>query len=605
MAFIKDCISFINSSQNSYHQLRTKMAEILSTQTGGGSAENNASRFDSAKNDVTTSRSNFLYVCDPVFVKKGTEEGFVKGEQLRCYEIRTKIGLGGQAVTFRGKKDPKKVTKDTLMQQFVRQRAHDLAVEKNKGLGDLGSFIDRAEKEGEAIWEDRGKRGLRKALEEIIEKRREKLPDLRTPGDDVCIRITKTLNENQAMRMNRERAMSGMMHPNIVYVHNSGVICERGVFVSELVKGIVEPYSFSLDQLIGGIIHAAKGLHYLHQNGVFHRDVKPENILFKRPNGTNIKAKVIDYGLAKIVDFEKGSNRLTLSQELLGTPLYASPEQIESSKYADAQSDIYSLGATLYEILTWESPIPYNPNEGDVAIVMGIIKNLENKFYGRESLKPTRIMNVDRRITLRELFGLSLRDQKKKKNGNGKFLEIKRDDIETHNVRICNTFREAGLKLWRHKQYHNLMKKLEYLELITACMMHPGENDSTDQEGNLLHTRRYRYQTMDDVISDLESILEDEQPMIALELISKKYNDAKSRSRDQYIHEIFSDRSRYAKRTISDRLTSGISYSAKATAAVLGGLVFGGTAGYLLNHYLHIGDKVANFVSDIAGNLPN
>ncbi|MBD3259172.1 protein kinase [Candidatus Woesearchaeota archaeon] len=564
--------------------------------------ESQESCFRSAREDITSSRSDYLAKCDPFANKVGRELYVEQGDQLTCYEVKSNLAVGGQATLFRGRREPKRETHDTVKQQFICLKAHELARQKMKPLSELDPFIDEAEKEAETVQEEKGKRGLRKALEELLEQQKEDNAGLRTPNNDVCIRATTTLSDAQAKRMNREIALMGMRHPNIVTIYNFGVIGGRGVFVTELVKRVASPYGFSLDQLIRGAIGAAKGLKYYHDRGVFHRDVKPENVLFKKPNGTKVTAKVIDPGLAVITDFETPEERLTFSNEFLGTPIYASPEQSFSSKNADAQSDIYCLGATLYELLTWESPNPFNPDSSDVQKIMECLNNLHNKYYGLEHIKPVRVMNIDRRITMKELFGLYVRGREEKTNGNGKYTEIDMDDdILEGRVKLCNPVKQTLKKIWNHRIHHRTKNKLQNLEIFLACMMHPGERD----ESGLQYKRDFRYSNMRQVIKDLKSVLEGDKPENAYRIIERKYGNITTKTKDLFIHEVFADHNRYSKKTMTQRLGGAANYTAKAAAAVAAGLAAGGVGGYLLNKYLQLGDRLANFVGDIASNLPN
>ncbi len=98
---------------------------------------------------------------------------------------------------------------------------------------------------------------------------------------------------------------------------------------------------------------AAEGLHYAHSKGVIHRDIKPSNLILDSAGNL----RILDFGLARL----EGVERLTLSREFLGTPLYVSPEQARTGKVpADKRTDIYSLGATLYEMLVLRPPFRGN-----------------------------------------------------------------------------------------------------------------------------------------------------------------------------------------------------------------------------------------------------
>lgn len=103
------------------------------------------------------------------------------------------------------------------------------------------------------------------------------------------------------------------------------------------------------------ILEGVQALHNLTsydiQNGIIHRDLKPENIII---NSNGIK--ILDYGLSKVIDYTS----LTGTGAFLGSPLYASPEQIKDSKNIDKRSDLYTLGVILYELLTLNLPYEYS-----------------------------------------------------------------------------------------------------------------------------------------------------------------------------------------------------------------------------------------------------
>ena len=102
----------------------------------------------------------------------------------------------------------------------------------------------------------------------------------------------------------------------------------------------------SVPQIKHVIYHAGLGLAYAHENGVFHRDVKPDNIMLSTTGGV----KVMDFGIARVVE-----SSLTKTGSVMGTPAYMSPEQCNGQK-VDGRSDIFSLGVILYELLTGRKP---------------------------------------------------------------------------------------------------------------------------------------------------------------------------------------------------------------------------------------------------------
>ena len=109
---------------------------------------------------------------------------------------------------------------------------------------------------------------------------------------------------------------------------------------------------------------ACKGLAVAHAAGVVHRDVKPQNLFLARQDEGGLLVKVLDFGVAKIrrapADAPKGltapSSSMTDSGQVVGTPLYMAPEQLEGAKHVDARSDVYSMGVTLYALLAGKPP---------------------------------------------------------------------------------------------------------------------------------------------------------------------------------------------------------------------------------------------------------
>ncbi|NOX57238.1 MAG: protein kinase [Planctomycetes bacterium] len=127
------------------------------------------------------------------------------------------------------------------------------------------------------------------------------------------------------------------------------------------------------------IAEIADGLNHAHDHGVIHRDIKPQNLLI----GADERLHITDFGLARLVD----EPTLTVSGELMGTPLYLSPEQIDNSKGGvDHRTDIYSLGVTFYELLTLQRPITGETRD---QILTGI-----------RTQQPTPPRKIDKRIPL-------------------------------------------------------------------------------------------------------------------------------------------------------------------------------------------------------------
>lgn len=155
--------------------------------------------------------------------------------------------------------------------------------------------------------------------------------------------------------LNEARTASQLNHPNIITIHDVGQVENHCFIVMErLHESLVERVKFKPDSRLTPleafkiIRQVAVALDFAHREGVIHRDIKPDNILFRK-DGTPVLA---DFGIARALD---SSARLTTTGMIIGTPHYMSPEQCKGEPI-DGLSDIYSLGIVLYEILTGDVP---------------------------------------------------------------------------------------------------------------------------------------------------------------------------------------------------------------------------------------------------------
>ena len=182
------------------------------------------------------------------------------------------------------------------------------------------------------------------------------------------------------------QAIAGISHPNIVGIYDVGE--ENGMYyiVMELVDGITlkkyieEKGKLSVKEAVGIALQIANGLEAAHSNHIIHRDIKPQNILIAR-DGT---AKVTDFGIAKAAS----SN--TITANAMGSVHYISPEQARGG-YSDEKSDIYSLGVTMYEMLS--GTLPFN-GESAVAIALAHIQEEAVPLAALDVTIPKGISNI-------------------------------------------------------------------------------------------------------------------------------------------------------------------------------------------------------------------
>jgi eukaryotic-like serine/threonine-protein kinase len=187
---------------------------------------------------------------------------------------------------------------------------------------------------------------------------------------DVALKIIKPgMDSRQVIaRFESERqALALMDHPNIARVFDAGASAAgRPYFVMELVDGVpithyCDSKCLTLRQRIELFIPVCQAIQHAHQKGVIHRDIKPSNVLVAQHDGKPVP-KVIDFGLAKALGHElSDATVVTHLGTVVGTLEYMSPEQADIGRHdIDTRSDVYSLGALLYELLTGTLPLVYD-----------------------------------------------------------------------------------------------------------------------------------------------------------------------------------------------------------------------------------------------------
>jgi serine/threonine protein kinase len=114
--------------------------------------------------------------------------------------------------------------------------------------------------------------------------------------------------------------------------------------------------SLGLIDAVNFCIHAARGLGAAHQAEIFHRDMKPDNLFIAKTKQGDEIAKIVDFGISKLMSPEAKSQSMTQTGHILGSPIYMSPEQARGAKTTDHRSDLYSLGVVLFESVTGRTP---------------------------------------------------------------------------------------------------------------------------------------------------------------------------------------------------------------------------------------------------------
>lgn len=189
-----------------------------------------------------------------------------------------------------------------------------------------------------------------------------------------------------AMRFTREaRTLAKLNHPNIVSVYEFGNVQDTYYFLMEFVDGptlrdVVRAGHLAPEHALAIVPHLCDALQYAHDKGVIHRDIKPENILTAKDGSV----KIADFGLSRLLGNDPQTMALTGTHQIMGTPRYMAPEQLEGTRSVDHRADIYSLGVVIYEMLTGELPIgrfevPSQKVNIDVRLDEVVLRTLEKE----------------------------------------------------------------------------------------------------------------------------------------------------------------------------------------------------------------------------------
>ena len=211
----------------------------------------------------------------------------------------------------------------------------------------------------------------------------------------VAIKILKddvATDEVVVKRFKNESKAEGMLkHNNIVAVHNVSIKGKIKYMVMEFLYGLTlknyltakgEPLRF--EEVVSYSAQILRALSEAHRNGIIHRDIKPQNIMLLE----NGRIKVMDFGIAKLPDAET----ITVTDKAVGTVYYMSPEQASGKKNIDTRSDIYSLGAMMYELATGQTPF-----RGETPLAV-LIKHMQ------EEAVPPRQLNSSIPVGLEQII---------------------------------------------------------------------------------------------------------------------------------------------------------------------------------------------------------
>ena len=198
---------------------------------------------------------------------------------------------------------------------------------------------------------------------------------------DVAIKVLKQEFNSDRSFIGKFRteahAAACLSHPNIVHVFDVGDEEDIHYIVMELVEGItLKTYisrkgKLEIRETIGIAMQVAQGIEAAHEQHIVHRDIKPQNIIISRDG----KVKVTDFGIAKAATNE------TITSSTMGSVHYISPEQARGG-YCDERSDIYSLGITIYEMLTGQVPF-----EGDSAVSVALL-HIQGEMVSPRKYEP-------------------------------------------------------------------------------------------------------------------------------------------------------------------------------------------------------------------------
>jgi serine/threonine protein kinase len=270
-----------------------------------------------------------------------------------------------------------------------------------------------------------------------------KVYNIEAGGDDDRARVTRKMFLSEAH-------MVGMLHhPNILPIYDAGEENGHCYIVTEHVHGARTLSAYCrpdnllrLDDVVEIMFKCAKALHYAHSRGVIHRDIKPSNIMLT----TDSDVRIIDFGIALVADSE-----ISRIEGIAGSPSYMSPEQVQSLELSN-RSDLYSLGAVMYELLTGVRPF----RAGNLA------KLLHQIVYATPA--PIHTLRSDVPEEIENVVAVAMQKDPARRYQSGL-------DFAAELTRVHQTLRQQYSRIDQQEQF-SLLRRLKFFHEFSHAEIH-------------------------------------------------------------------------------------------------------------------------------------
>ena len=276
-------------------------------------------------------------------------------------------------------------------------------------------------------------------------------------GRDVAIKVYNmdTGGDEERARIARKMFLSeahlvGMLqHPHILPIYDAGEENGHCYIVTEHVHGARTLAAYCrpdnllrIDDTVEIMFKCAKALHYAHSRGVIHRDIKPSNIMLT----TDSDVRIIDFGIALVADSE-----ISRIEGIAGSPSYMSPEQVQSLKLSN-RSDLYSLGAVMYELLTGVRPF----RAGNLA------KLLHQIVYATPA--PIHTLRSDVPEEIENVVAVAMQKDPERRYQSGL-------DFAAELTRVHQTLRQRNARIDQQEQF-SLLRRLKFFHEFSHAEIH-------------------------------------------------------------------------------------------------------------------------------------